>query len=129
MVSENFPAWQLAFQSGQVETTGPAYSIADGVATRGMAIESLELVKRGVVDVMTVNEAEIEAAADPAQKEAEIEADLRRQTSPFLTAEAFGVEDIIDPRETRPYLCSFLEAAQVGMQTRVGPRLRAGVRP
>ena len=72
---------------------------------------------------------EIEAAADPAQKEAEIEADLRRQTSPFLTAEAFGVEDIIDPRETRPYLCSFLEAAQVGMQTRVGPRLRAGVRP
>ena len=72
---------------------------------------------------------EIEAAADPAQKEAEIEADIRRQTSPFLTAEAFGVEDMIDPRETRPYLCSFLEAAQIGMRTRLGPRLRAGVRP
>ncbi len=72
---------------------------------------------------------EIEAADDPAQKEAEIEAEIRRMTSPFLTAEAFGVEDIIDPRETRPYLCSFLEAAQVGMKTRMGPRLRAGVRP
>ena len=72
---------------------------------------------------------EIEAAADPAQKEAEIEAEIRRSTSPFLTAEAFGVEDLIDPRETRPYLCRFLEAAVIGMRTRVGPRLRGGVRP
>ena len=72
---------------------------------------------------------EIEAADDPAGKEAELEADLRQRTSPFLTAEAFSVEDLIDPRETRPYLCRFLEAAQVGMKTRTGPRLRAGVRP
>ena len=59
----------------------------------------------------------------------EIEAEIRHMTSPFLTAEAFGVEDMIDPRETRPYLCSFLEAAQVGMKTRVGLRARTGVRP
>ncbi len=72
---------------------------------------------------------EIEAADDPAGKEAEIEAEIRRMTSPFLTAEAFGVEDIIDPRETRPYLCAFLEAAGVGMKTRAGPKCRAGVRP
>ena len=72
---------------------------------------------------------EIEAADDPARKEAEIEAEIRRMTSPFLTAEAFGVEDIIDPRETRPYLCAFLEAAGVGMKTRTGPKCRAGVRP
>jgi methylmalonyl-CoA decarboxylase subunit alpha len=50
-------------------------------------------------------------------------------TSPFLTAEAFGVEDLIDPRETRPYLCRFLDAAQVGMKTRLGPKARYGVRP
>ncbi len=72
---------------------------------------------------------EIEAAADPVGKEAEIEAEIRRMTSPLLTAEAFGVEDMIDPRETRPYLCRFLEAAAVGMRTRVGPRSRTGVRP
>jgi len=72
---------------------------------------------------------EIEAAPDPALKEAEIEAEIRRMTSPFLTAEAFGVEDLIDPRETRPYLCRFLAAARVGMKTRGGPKLRAGVRP
>ena len=72
---------------------------------------------------------EIEGADDPAAKEAELEAEMRRMTSPFLTAEAFGVEDLIDPRETRPYLCRFLEAAYVGMKTRLGPKARAGVRP
>jgi len=72
---------------------------------------------------------EIEAAEDSVAKEAKIEAEIRRMTSPFLTAEAFGVEDLIDPRETRPYLCAFLEAAAVGMKTRVGPKFRTGVRP
>ena len=72
---------------------------------------------------------EIEAAPDPAQHEQEIEAEIRRMNSPFRTAEAFAVEDIIDPRETRPYLCAFLEAAMVGMHTRVGPKYRTGVRP
>jgi len=72
---------------------------------------------------------EIEAASDPAKREQEIEAEIRRMNSPFLTAEAFGVEDIIDPRETRPYLCAFLEAAYVGMTTRLGPKYRIGVRP
>jgi hypothetical protein len=31
--------------------------------------------------------------------------------SPFRTAEAFGVEDIIDPRRTRPLLCEFAALA------------------
>jgi acetyl-CoA carboxylase carboxyltransferase component len=72
---------------------------------------------------------EIEAAADPAQREKEIEEEARRFASPFRTAEAFAVEDLIDPRETRPYLCRFLEAAWPGMRTRLGPKARAGVRP
>src|ERR1019366_10068399 len=36
---------------------------------------------------------ELEAAEDPVAKEAESEAEIRRMTLPFLTAEAFGVED------------------------------------
>jgi hypothetical protein len=43
---------------------------------------------------------EIEAAPDPAAREAEIEAELIALTSPYRMAEAFAVEDIIDPRET-----------------------------
>ncbi|MDH5246620.1 MAG: propionyl-CoA carboxylase, partial [Betaproteobacteria bacterium] len=72
---------------------------------------------------------EIESAPDPAAREREIEREIRAVASPFRTAEAFDVEDLIDPRETRPYLCRFLEAASPGMRTRLGPKLRAGVRP
>ena len=32
-------------------------------------------------------------------------------TSPFRTAEKFGVLDIIDPRETRRVLCDWVEDA------------------
>lgn len=53
---------------------------------------------------------EIERAPDPARREKEIEAELKRITSPFLTAEAFAVEDLIDPRDTRAYLCRFIRA-------------------
>ena len=53
----------------------------------------------------------IEAAPDPAAKRAEIEAKLEALQSPLRTAEAFGVEEIIDPRRTRGYLCRFAELA------------------
>lgn len=72
---------------------------------------------------------EIAAAADPKQRERELEAELRELTSPFRTAEAFGVEDIIDPRDTRRYLCRFIDAAQARMRTAVGPKMRKGVLP
>lgn len=72
---------------------------------------------------------EIESAQDPKAREAEIEAQLRAAASPFRTAEAFGVEEIIDPRETRALLCRFIEAAQGKMQTLLGPKPKVGVRP
>ncbi len=55
--------------------------------------------------------AEIEAAPDPAAKLAEIERRLQKLRSPFRTAEAFWVEEIIDPRETRRLLCDFARLA------------------
>ncbi|MFQ5828805.1 MAG: acyl-CoA carboxylase subunit beta [Candidatus Methylomirabilia bacterium] len=72
---------------------------------------------------------EIEQAADPAKRLREIEEELRALNSPFRTAEAFGVEDIIDPRETRPLLCRFIEAAQAALRGELGLKPRAGVRP
>ena len=72
---------------------------------------------------------DIAGAADPKAREAELEADLRSLASPFRTAEAFGVEDIVDPRETRPYLCRFIDAAQGRLATTLGPKPKFGVRP
>lgn len=72
---------------------------------------------------------EIESAPDPKARESEIEAELRAWASPFRTAEAFGVEEIIDPRETRAYLCRFIEVARGRMLTTLGPKPKFGVRP
>jgi hypothetical protein len=39
------------------------------------------------------------------------------------------VEDVIDPRETRAYLCRFIDAMQGRLATTVGVKRRAGVTP
>jgi len=71
----------------------------------------------------------LEAADDPAAHLEAIRARLNKVRSPFRTAEKFAVEDIIDPRDTRRYLCRFIDAAQGRMRTSLGPKLRAGVLP
>ena len=72
---------------------------------------------------------EIEGSDDPDKRRAEIESEIRSYESPFRTAEAFGVEDIIDPRETRSRLCHLIEAAQNYLETELGPTAKSGVRP
>lgn len=72
---------------------------------------------------------EIAQAPNPLVRQRELEEELRLLASPFRTAEAFGVEDIIDPRQTRPVLCRFVNAAQHRLSTDLGPKYRSGVRP
>ena len=55
--------------------------------------------------------ADLAAAADPAAKLAEIEDRLNKLRSPFRSAETFWIEEIIDPRSTRPLLCEFANLA------------------
>jgi acetyl-CoA carboxylase carboxyltransferase component len=68
----------------------------------------------------------IEAAPDPAAKRAEIEAKLEALQSPMRTAEAFAVEEIIDPRRTRSYLIRF---AGLAAPLRTAGRAHFGYRP
>jgi acetyl-CoA carboxylase carboxyltransferase component len=68
---------------------------------------------------------DLEAAADPAALQAEIMARLDALRSPFRTAEAFGVEKIIDPADTRRLLCDWVEEAQRVAATQLGPPPRA----
>jgi len=70
--------------------------------------------------------AEIEAAPDHEAKRAEIEARIRRFGSPMRSAEKFDVEEIIDPRDTRPLLCEF---AEIAAPLRTAGPVRFGVRP
>ncbi|MBW2622953.1 MAG: hypothetical protein JRD68_08605 [Deltaproteobacteria bacterium] len=72
---------------------------------------------------------EIEAAPDPEAKREEIEQRLKAITSPFRSAEAFDIEDITDPRETRPLVCEFIEMAQGILKTQLGPTAGSSYRP
>jgi acetyl-CoA carboxylase carboxyltransferase component len=73
---------------------------------------------------------DLEAAADPEALRAEIAQRLDAVRSPFRTAERFGIEEIIDPRDTRPLLCDWAERAHelVGHELHAGPKAR-GPRP
>ena len=55
--------------------------------------------------------AELEVAENPPARLTEIRDRLNRVRSPFRTAERFGIEDIVDPRDTRPLLCEFVDLA------------------
>ncbi len=55
--------------------------------------------------------AELDQAEDRAALLAQIETRLNRFRSPFRTAEAFLIEEIIDPRDTRQLLCEFANLA------------------
>ena len=55
--------------------------------------------------------ADLAEAEDPAAMLAEIGERLERYRSPFRTAEAFLIEEIVDPRDTRPLLCEFANLA------------------
>jgi acetyl-CoA carboxylase carboxyltransferase component len=70
--------------------------------------------------------AQLEASEDPGALRAEIEERLAARQSPFKTAEAFLVEELIDPRDTRPLLCEFAELA--GRVLKTGPTAH-GLRP
>jgi acetyl-CoA carboxylase carboxyltransferase component len=73
---------------------------------------------------------ELEAADDPDALREEIRARLDAVRSPFRTAERFSVEDIIDPRDTRPLLCDWAQRAHelVRHDLAAGPKAR-GLRP
>ena len=63
----------------------------------------------------------IRESGDPEAKQREIEERLQALASPFRTAEAFNIEEIIDPRETRPMACEFVDTAQAVLETQLGP--------
>jgi acetyl-CoA carboxylase carboxyltransferase component len=74
--------------------------------------------------VFAAHRAEIQAAKDPEGYLASLHEQYRAVASPFKTAEHFGIEDIIDPRETRPLLCEWVETAYNVEKDHLGPKKR-----
>ncbi|WP_134323231.1 acyl-CoA carboxylase subunit beta [Cumulibacter soli] len=90
---------------------GAAHSNAERVQIR-YAWPSAEwgsLPNEGGVDAAF--RSHIENSDDPAAERARLIAEMDAVRSPMLTAEDFGVEEIIDPRDTRALLCEFANLA------------------
>jgi acetyl-CoA carboxylase carboxyltransferase component len=66
---------------------------------------------------------EIEASPDPVLRQKELLEKLESVRSPFRTAHAFGIEEIIDPRDTRPLLCEWVIDAYRLLPEQFGPSL------
>lgn len=64
---------------------------------------------------------EIEAAEDPDAKRKELEDKLAARQSPFPRAESFSFHELIDPRDTRPMLCEWMDWVQPILPTLLGP--------
>ena len=72
--------------------------------------------------------AELEKAADPGAEIERIRLALAAVSSPFRTAERFGVQDLIDPRDSRPLLCAWVRDAYRVLPGQTG-RPSFGTRP
>lgn len=77
----------------------------------------------GAVNV--VNAKKLAAADDPEALRARLVAEMRAEITPFGGAEGFGLDDIIDPRETRSRLIETLARAPARRDLHMPPKIRS----
>ena len=116
----------LYWCDGPLESLAPRIRITRGctTVTPGPSDNWGSLPIEGGLEA--VYRAELERAADPEKLRIEIEERLNTFNSPFRVAEAFLVEEIIDPRDPRPLLCEF---ANLAAPLRQPGLVSAGMRP
>lgn len=79
--------------------------------------------------ILAAYKKEIETATDPEATISEIEAQYEEYRGPYTAAGTFNVDDVIDPRETRPKIISALELALNSRSKPAQPTPRFGVMP
>jgi acetyl-CoA carboxylase carboxyltransferase component len=79
--------------------------------------------------VLAIYKKEIEEAEDPQAKIKEMEALYKEYKGPLSAAGSYNIDDVIDPRETRPRIIRALELALNSRSRPAGPKPRYGVMP
>ena len=77
--------------------------------------------------VYAAHKKEINNSPNPDEYLKKLQEKYKKVTSPFKTAEAFNIEDIIDPKFTRPFLCQWVEMAYNIEKNNLGKKKR-GIR-
>ena len=88
---------------------GAAHFSPDGYVLSWPSAESGALPVEGGVAIAFKKE--IEESDNPDKKRKELEDLLSKRSSPFPRSENFSVHELIDPRETRPKLISWIDLA------------------
>ena len=68
---------------------------------------------------------DIARASDPDARRRELVGEMRARISPLRAAEGFGVDDVIDPRETRARLIAVLERVPARRDNNLPPKVRS----
>ncbi|MFA5065432.1 MAG: carboxyl transferase domain-containing protein [Dehalococcoidia bacterium] len=79
--------------------------------------------------VLAAHQAELAAAADPKALARELEEAYNKYQGPYQAASTFNVDDVIDPRETRPRIIRALELSLGRRTAPASPGMRWGVMP
>lgn len=101
-------------------------SFAADLALAWPTAEICAMSVEGAVDI--AYRREVQAAPDPAAKRAEMIAGFRKQIGPYLAAQGFGIDDVVDPDETRDVLRTALRRAPHRRRSRA-PRKRHAISP
>ena len=88
---------------------GAAHFAPDGYVLSWPSAESGALPVEGGVAVAFKNE--IDNSKTPEEKRRELESLFAQRSSPFPRSENFSVHELIDPRQSRPKLITWLEMA------------------
>jgi acetyl-CoA carboxylase carboxyltransferase component len=79
--------------------------------------------------VLAAHKAELDAAEDPEALARQLEEAYTKYAGPYPAAATFNVDDVIDPRETRPRIIRALELALGRRTSPPAPVMRYGVMP
>jgi len=79
--------------------------------------------------VLAAYKSELEKTKDPEALQRELEEKFMKYSGPYPAAGAFNVDDVIDPRETRPRVIRALELAINRRVVPASPAIRIGVMP
>jgi acetyl-CoA carboxylase carboxyltransferase component len=72
---------------------------------------------------------EVGAGDDPERARKDLEARFEEMEGPYLAAGAYRIDEILDPRETRPTVIRHLEVARQRRKEPLGPALMHGIKP
>lgn len=72
---------------------------------------------------------EVESSEDPEKARKELQAKLEETEGPYPAAGSYRMDDIIDPRETRPRIIRHLEVARMRRKEPLGPAMKHGIMP